>query len=604
MKLSRQTWTLSIAGVLAGLCSCGGGGGGAAPVKPFGNLQATSLQVTSDNPATAHEMELSTGIFASDPIDAVPVSYFLMNKADVDDQLDDVRQHFVGSSVFENVSAGQKTYESVVTIPKDVSPAGDYYLIVQVDPDNVIPETDEDDNMPTESSKIVLNIDGSKWHLSDLVIEDVSIDTEALILYDADNYGNIGVLEDVVNHDFGATLLLTTTGANEAKNLDLSATITFPGNQRNPFSLWFWDSEKAEYSDRFFTSVTPGIPNTVHLDVFIPVNNSARREIDQYLRNGGKEKFTVTFSSNMLGNVAEWDGGSDRWEDRDENKFTLQMVIVRPPEPPADEIHWERALRKDWRNDAFSLGLSLRGAASLDERGAIATGEAGLPVTLFGKKSELLGFDAHARVKPQHNQPTDSEFGLDLSVLGQTVYTRSSVNPRYTYSDDWNITRTAQAKSTIFVGPIPVVVTAGATGAVGFRANAFLDPALMRLSAGPYANATAFAEAAVEAIVAKVGVRGSLTLISDEFTAAAQADLSQPEPTKLLGELSFDIVNELQGPKGRLWLFADRRVPKWCYKVVPCGIKTVTDEKTLVSFSSFHKKDVLFRSVRTALVDL
>ena len=53
----------------------------------------------------------------------------------------------------------------------------------------------------------------------------------------------------------------------------------------------------------------------------------------------------------------------------------------------------------------------------------------------------------------------------------------------------------------------------------------------------------------------------------------------------------------LEGPKGRIYLFATYPGIKWCrvplIGKVPCGFPQRRKEKTLASFSSFRKEDVL-----------
>ncbi len=592
------------------LSACGGGGGGSpAPLTPVGNLESATVQVLSTNPASAHEMELRTTITSDAEIADVPVGYYLLYKEDVDNEVEDIRQFAVDSTVFEQVRAGTDSYTSTIKLPEQLDPAGEYYLVAEVDPNNVVPETDEEDNYSEDGDDIVVIIDGSKSELADVVVEDMVIDEKSLMMLNKDSYKDLNGVLDHDNHDFGATLTITVTGPEREQMVDISGDITVPG-QPGPVALLFWDSELESYEPFVLAPVAPGIPNSVHVDVLVPLPNIGRGNVSKGVLSRGPlstiNRAGITIRVNERNLIQEWEEGAKRSR-QDDNQMSAMMPLIPQPAPPKDEINWDSNFVKKWNNKVFNLGLALNAGASLDERGAIASGHVGLPVKLFGKERDMLSFDAFAQVKPVKDAPTESQFNLDVKVLGQTLYSRSAEDVNYTYEKVWSVSRTVKVKSKVFVGPVPIDVIAGATAEVGFRATAYIDPGLMRLTAGPFADASAFAEASINAVIAKGGVRGSLTLISEEFVTAAQADLSQPSGTELQGTVTFDVSNHLQGPKGRIWLFLDRKVPKWCKKFgvkYPCGLRTKTKTKTLVRFNTFQKTDVLFRAEDSAIVDL
>lgn len=591
-----------LAGLLAAaLTSCGGGGGGSnSGPAPAGNLHMTTLRAVSDVPTTAHEVMLATGLSSTHEMADVAVEYFLMNKEDVDAGAAEVRQFEVASSVFEKVTAGTAEYQSVVTIPQDVEPAGDYYLVAQVDPENVIAETDEDDNMPTSTSKVIVRIDDRNSATADVVMESAAVDLDAVILWPARPLHDLGTTKDEQNHDFGATVIMTTTGRNEVDNVDLSASLEIPG--QGVHRLQFWNKEATSYDNRYFTSIQPGIPNTVHLDMVLPEN--VRRLVDGHIRANRGNTFKLVVSSNQLRNVAEWEMGSRRFAQRTDNDVETEVVIIPPPPGVSKGFGWEGDYQKNWNGKHIGIGVDFRGAMAFDRNGATATAGAGIPLQLFGLRTRLLDFTAFGHVLPKENQPTESQFDLDMKVFGQSLYSRSSTDPAYQKTWDWNVTRSTKQEKLLFVGPVPVSVAAGASATLGFRVDVHLDPAQFILEAGPYANAKAFAEAGVELLVVKVGVRGDVTLIDDVFTAKAAAGLSIPQTGFLSGDILLEVTNVLQGPQGRLYLFADRRVPKFCHEVIPCGIKTITDTLTLVKFTSFKKTDVLYQNSDSTVVQL
>ena len=598
--------------VLLILGACGGGG--SEGVDTFtGNLKAVSFRVSHPRPTAAHEVAVFTTIEATDDIDAVPVSYFLLDKQQVDAGNDEAEQHVIDEAVFRNVRVGVEEYATVVKIPAAIPfPSSDaqreWYLIPQVDAADAIQETNEDDNLPTSGDRIVVTLFNRNTTEADIVIENVEIDSQDAIVLDptATSYpptpGPNGTVSDQPDHDFGATLTISTTGANDAEDCDLSATIAVPGEGELP--LRFWDPEQSQYVNQVFTTITPGIVNTIHCDMHFP--GGTRREIDTYLRTGAGNEFTVTFSSNMTANLAEWENGVRRLNDDrgDDNRFQATIVIVLPPLPPARKIQWDVGYKKDWSNAIFSVGLDLGGGASLDERGAIARAHAKVPVRLFGLSSDAIDASAFGRVLPRENQPTDSEFSLAVRVFGETLWSRQEEDVNFTYQDDQSITKTYEHRGLVFVGPVPVDVRASASGTMGFRTDVFLDPARLNVQVTPYAEASAFASASVNVIVARFGAEGTMTIIKDCLDVGGEVFLSPPRNNQLTGNVNLSVTNELVGPTGRLYLFVEYPVIQWCAVIFPCGFRQQRDEHTLVRFRTFRKTDVLYNDSRSATVDL
>ncbi|MCC6672494.1 MAG: hypothetical protein IT458_15625 [Planctomycetes bacterium] len=583
------------------LGACGGGGGGGSAIRVVGNLGMGALTVRSSQPTPGHEVELGVSLHATETVADVPVSFFLMHKGDADQKVGDPRQVPVGSTVFAEVAEGTGTQVAVVTLPATVAPVGEWYLIAHLDPEDVLRETNENDNLTPMSGRVVVELDGTNTNLADVVLEEAVIEQSAVVLYpEGASRQAVGGIPDAQDHDFGATLRITSTGRNVVQNLDLTVKVTIP--TYGVFQARIWDPQAGAYVNELATTITPGIPNTVHLDVFIA--GSARRHIDTRLRAGQPNVYVVTFTANGSGRTAEWELGCRRHAQRNDNMIDANVVIVLPPTPPQRTVAFDTGFRKEWVNPSFTAGIGLQASLTLDQAGVTGRARAQVPVKLLGTESRLLDVRSYGRVLPRDGQPTQSQFNFDVDVLGQTVYSRSSTNPTYTHTEDWSITRTVEARGKVFVGPVPIDLVAGVTGTLGFRVNLTMDPARLDLSAGPYLDTRAYAQASVSAVVVTVGVRGTMTILKDTFTARSAAALTLPTPTTLRGALTFQVSNELVGPEGRIWLFADRKVPKWCWNVVPCGVSTVTDERTLVRFQTFRKSDVFEHRVQTSTVDL
>ena len=96
------------------------------------------------------------------------------------------------------------------------------------------------------------------------------------------------------------------------------------------------------------------------------------------------------------------------------------------------------------------------------------------------------------------------------------------------------------------------------------------------------------------------GVEGNVRLIKDTFFARAQVqDLGFKDigETRIGGTLVEDVTNTLTGPKGNLNLFVGYPCVKWCKGAFgipyPCGTRQCKNRKSVASFSTFEKKDVL-----------
>ena len=605
MRIPRNV-AVSTAPAILLLAACGGGGGGGGGgAAALGNLSIQGVRLVSKNPNAAHEMRIATGLEATQSYEDVPVTYVLLNAADVNSELDEVRQHQVSSSIFANVSAGAAEYESVVVIPEAVREDGDWYLIAHLDPANVIAETDEGDNEPSDVQKHGLLIGSANTDRADIVLESAQVDQDAVILWpEGATWPPVDGVDDAQDHDFGATLEITTTGSKELADVDLGGTIFVPGAGEYPVKLW--DEEQGFFVEEVFTTIAPGVPNSVHLEVFIA--GTARREIEHVLRAGGDNVFEVAFRSNRTANHDQWENGVHRYDDREEgdDDLVVEVVIVLPPEPEPDceSLLWDAGLATDWRTSVFSVGVAFDTEANLDERGATAEASARVPVQLFSLSSDAISLRAFANVLPHESGPSDSRFNLDFDVFGVSLFSASSTDPSYEYDDGQEYVKSYEQRGVVFAGPVPIQLRAVATGTVGYNVRGFLDPALMELSATAYADLSAFAEATVNFVVVRAGIVGTVTLLHDELTARASCQLGVPSGGELTGTLDFEVVNDLIGPQGRIYVFEEHTEPKWCWKVVPCGLRTVRNEKNLVNFQSFRKTDVLFHSTETMTVCL
>ncbi len=309
------------------------------------------------------------------------------------------------------------------------------------------------------------------------------------------------------------------------------------------------------------------------------------------------------------------------------NDFQVQVNFL-PPAPTATDgrsWHEEGTLEKGFSSGGFGAGVEFWGALTFDKNGALAQGSADIPVTIFGSSFDILDFDATAYGSPEHW--TEAYYRHDLEFAGFTIHSHSIsaaglegqtpewIKPYLTY--DVPVFQVGQRKGInklIFIGIVPVFASAGVDGYVGFLSQAqinvneehFEDWPQLTLSTGPAAGFGAYAGATVEAIIFSVGVQGKVNLLSDTFFYTAGAALEYtpavadpPSPALLTAGLWEDVTNRLEGPNGRLTLFADyptgiRWCKKWGFFYYPCGIKRKRASQDLIRFDfGFEKEDVL-----------
>jgi hypothetical protein len=121
-------------------------------------------------------------------------------------------------------------------------------------------------------------------------------------------------------------------------------------------------------------------------------------------------------------------------------------------------------------------------------------------------------------------------------------------------------------------------------------------PNVFSATLNPYFELGGYASAAVGVSgILALGVRGEIVLVRDDFlaTVAAEVRLLPQGPSCpyaagcIQGRLNESVENDLQGGKGKVFLFADYPTLKWC-RWYPC-IRTDRATKTLASWGSLFQ---------------
>ncbi|HEX6810543.1 MAG TPA: hypothetical protein VF384_02865 [Planctomycetota bacterium] len=565
----------------------------------------------STDPSASHELTMGVTIRATRTFENVPVSYILLNKEDVDNkvgELGDVRQHQVASSVFPTVDAGDREYETHVTLPTEAAEAASYYIVAHVDPVNAIAEDNEDDNLPKDTTKVEVAVSAAHLHMPDIVMEFAVTQQEAVVLERTPPVCAPKTFVDPrqpnpqqqqaqesPNHDFDATLELTTTGG-DPRQVRNTAVIFVPGWGAMPLQFWADESpQQRSYKDALLVTAEPGVATTVNMDVCFPA--ATREAIYQHLSQQGTNTFQVRFRT-QLNSGQEWEDGVTRFANRatgSDNECDAEIVVVLPVVPGAcDPLDWNAEYDKDWGGRTIGVGVEFTGDAHLGADGTRAGIVAGVPIKLFGLGTKAIDLQAHGEVDLAG---WDAGVSVEFKMFGLTLFSQTLSDLSLDYERQEMIEKSYEASGRMFAGPVPLRLVIGASAMMGYAVDGEIHLTSLSVQGQAFGGVDVYASASADVVIFRAGVEGSLTLVDEVFTVRGGCALGY-SGGHLNGTLTMDAINQLSGPSGRVYLFEEHMMPKWCWKVIPCGLRTVRNEFTVASFKTFTKTDVIFSGQR------
>lgn len=640
---------LLLAGAALLLPACHHSSRGGAAVKPAtANLTATAVQVTSAAPRVGFPLELLTTIQTNETVPDVTVSFWAQNVDDVAAQKEQVRQFYLGSTTFAQVTPGVADYRATIEVPTSLDPAGTYVLLAAVDPQSLIAETKEDDNTTEVAATLQPLADPN------LVLRAATLDQQSLLL-DA-SQSDVGEQ----NADLGANLTIGVEGTLAPTPVEAFVKLRIrridrpAGADVHDVPLYLWDSVLQRYVDVYglqgavqWLTLGDVVPlaatesetaldiaehgaNSSHLDVYLPgrlagvmimilehlvagpvepppdLTNEAIAALEQFFVEARLSwlRFSI---------VVDVRSKDPAFVDTnpDDNSIELPLYVVLPGQEsfaPDRPLAFEKGATDRWGSDKFGVGYGFDALASLDGRGAIASVAGVLDAEVFGNRFDFLTVDGRAQVVPAVDpsavEGEDSSFGIDVRFLGFTVY--SLHRPLgFSTSAPFSVSKEKKYSRTFFFGPIPVTASGGVAGEIGYELVASVQPLSMVSRIEPYAKLEGTLEAGVGIPGLRAGAGGTLTLIEERFGGNAEASLlvQSVTPAVFQGQVTMQVENTLTGPSGRLFLFVEYPGIKWCRGCIfgfcfpfPCGFKTCRNEWGLVTWTSFVKNDVLFQT--------
>ena len=502
-----------------------------------------------------------------------------------DAEKEEITTYHLGGYTIPFVETGEEIYPVEMVIPSDI-PAGEYKLVAYTDPLDQINEANENNNVHTEA---IVNVTIKSEENPDLVVQSVELDSNYFTLNITDEHDEDGVRE---NH-LSATICLVSYGKTTT-NVPLSAYIqTSAGFEE----IMIWNSDTESYTYEItITELVVNIPKYISLDLLIP-DNVATNMTDQ-------NSFVLEITVNLDNTIPECEGAVVISDREDNNSITANVYTYSSnslSSSSGEGHYFEKSYSKGFHNSEFGVKVKFDASSSLKGSGARADVSGSVPVTIFGHTFDFMEIDSNAHVNPVII--TDSSYSLNVEFVNSTIYTKAGSNG-FEWSKDWSIHKEKGFSETFMVAIVPVKVSAGAEGTLGFEIEVAIESEF-NADAGPYVDVGAYASASINLVVAEGGIRGDLSLTDMTFTGNADATLSLNEDASVLtGTLSENIGYDLEGPSGRLYIYV--KYPKICYKwgfiPYPCGHHTKTHD--LASWHSWSKKDTLLKEEESTTIQL
>lgn len=558
----------------------------------------------------------------------VVVDFYLVHSesdnAEGDQELEITETHFLSSITHAAVEDGSSIEAFDVEIPS-VSISGDYWIVAIVDPNDDIAEINEDDNHPSIDNEDHVNGDFPAVEIDvlappehDFDVVSAYIDDGVVVLDSPEVHAGTGEHHtDIIGH-----MDAIYHGPHSATAY-LSAEVLINGNYQ---AVELWDAASADYvmnqpidfaynGDEHFFGFDVALSDaqlallyesydaesqdnelTIRMSL---EDTTATTDDDEHTEHNNDVVLTVPLfffervdeETSTVSNTENSD-----WVDSKDIEFTGNKLTV---DGSYDKGYGDQS--------KFRVGVELAGELQVDLLDKAASLEAGGSVDMwvFNAHNTIFGvsFDGQAYVTGL-NTGYDSE----MIIFNTTVYEDAYWNAQFekTFEKSWEEERIlAQAKFT--VGPIPITVSAGIEGGVGFELT--LGYALSELySEGDIfsANFGGFATGGVDLGLVAGGVIVQINILDNVLALESSAELALLEDGVVNPRVdySFLLTDDIDAISGQFGLYADVRSIKWCKKFFipyPCGIKTNTFYLWLYQTPSVFEKQWVILSAEDSI---
>jgi hypothetical protein len=227
----------------------------------------------------------------------------------------------------------------------------------------------------------------------------------------------------------------------------------------------------------------------------------------------------------------------------------------------------------------FAVGIDLYGKAQLDllDIGGVIDASGEVDVWIFNAKNELFSISYFASA---YIDGLNTGYSSEMVIFNSKVFEAEEFVAQFekSWSKSWEEEKTL-VEARFSIGPIPMSVSAGVSGELGFELKVGYAAELYAKGDLFTTKFTAFAEGGIDLIIASGGVIAELTLIDNTFSLDSSVDLSlASNATPVIG-YGIDLTDDLDVISGKFGLFAEVSGIKWCKKwgiPYPCGTKHTT----------------------------
>ncbi len=599
-------------------CGDSSGGNSGSLVLQVGDLSAADVTYYS-----SHEIALSVELSTNEPLVNLPVTFYLLNSADLDTAVadGDVAQHELGSCVVVTLDPGTEAYDCTLTIPADV-PSGSYHIVAVADPGGALKTAANSVTNPFASkgtdldahSALVL-IDAIKTSEPDIVLTRFEANEGVVVFPDTAgaDLGMVGAQIDTEDVHLSATVGVRVSGSEIVSGAEITLCVDVPGDSCYPLDVW--DSATADYQieQKYLSGpLTPGEEASIHLGLSFP--DAARVAVaaspETHFNVIARVELPLSLVENEPGILSN---------SGDDNTRTLLLAILSagqaapaaakaslalaalaaPAAVGSSSLYFSRDYSKGFSSDVFGASVDFTAFGSLTSTGLRGEVEGNADASVFGNNftflDTLMYTNVHTNGVPYMH--------MSMEFAGLTIYTKGLHGER-----NWN-THASYAKkkgfqSDFWIGIVPVTVEAGASGTLGYLSTIDMQLTSLNSYIEPYVSVGTYATAEINLLAASGGITADLDLIYAYVQGHADGSFTMPTTSSLSGTLTEKITSGIHGPNGKIDLFA--KYPDgidWCHSwgvPYPCGIKDHTATINLVSWQPYIRTDVLLNQTETS----
>ena len=326
-KEFRSIGTLFVLLTFALILVTGCGGSGSSDSEPAPvpkNLTATSVRILDDPLLMVeHPFIVEIGIASTTAIEGVAVDFFIIDRTDFDDAGDEAADDdaaleasifFVGTTYLENLTPGLNIRQVELSLPYTEwmeaadeegvfsteytgyfpIPNTEYYLVWVIDPGDLIEETDEEDNRPSEDNKddtiVIVQVSDQYDNTPNLILEEILVEVPHFELkttdpVEVDSCGEeVPVDDDELNPHVKVTAIIKASGKYwpdfpdaapmPIPRVDLWVALKTPGiDGIDDIPIWVFnnDANDPSYGPKLkIRDLEPGTPMSVSLELRLP----------------------------------------------------------------------------------------------------------------------------------------------------------------------------------------------------------------------------------------------------------------------------------------------------------------------------------------------